>query len=152
RGDPVHDYVNAGERYHRSAWLTRPLQEASRSQAPWSPGCASPGPRPPGHRPSSMTSCSSLLDVFRRRIVARVGPIARGISDRRAQGTLASHLHSLHGPLGAAYGRSRAGQADQPRSPPPCEKDAILLACPDSGLELVPLELFFVEVVIQKDD
>jgi hypothetical protein len=33
-------------------------------------------------------------------------------------------------------------------SPPPYGKDAILLACPDSGLELVPLELFFVEVAI----
>jgi hypothetical protein len=28
----------------------------------------------------------------------------------------------------------------------------ILLACPDSGLEFVPLEQFFVEEVIQKDD
>lgn len=28
----------------------------------------------------------------------------------------------------------------------------LLLPCPDSGLELVPLELFFVEVAIQQDD
>jgi len=80
--------------------------------------------------------------------MARFGLIDRGVADGNTNGTLVSHPHLLHGPLGAAFRRSRAGQEDQPRSPAPLERDAILLTCPDSGLEFVPLEQSFVEVVI----
>src|SRR5437879_5260003 len=78
-------------------------------------------------------------------------PIAQ-VEREACQAACRGRRWPAHGPLRAAFGRSRAGQEDQPRSPAPFENDTLLLAFPDRGLELVALELFLLEVVIQKDD